>query len=516
MFKTVQSRLLSAFAVVIVALGIVVAIALMALKQSAGELRETALTRMAQLDKLGHLESIALQRAVNVRDLAMNEDMKVQLALVSASKQLESEAKLIFASLREISSSHEEQASLVGLAAASAKVDALLVEVGRAIDEARLDEIKPLVLEKVRPQQKAFTDELRKLVADKTERAGTKAKSTIVAADLTVLSLVLIGVAVAIASVGAGWWMSRSITRQLGGEPSEAVATARAIAAGDLCMAFNVKAGTEGSLMHALNEMQTSLMGLVSRVRSASESVATASSEIAQGNQDLSSRTERQASALQQSAASMEQLGTTVRQTAESAKLGNTLATDASRVATHCGDAVNGVVRTMKQIDESSRRIADIIGVIDGIAFQTNILALNAAVEAARAGEQGRGFAVVASEVRSLAQRSAEAAKEIKTLIAASVERVERGSAMVGRAGATMQEVVSSIKKVADIMGEISAATAQQDAGVAQVSEAVAEMDRATQQNAALVEQSAASAESLRSQSQSLVAAVSEFRLQVA
>jgi methyl-accepting chemotaxis protein len=314
-------------------------------------------------------------------------------------------------------------------------------------------------------------------------------------------------------AVTAGVLIVRSITGQLGGEPAQAVETARAIASGDLSRRFQVKPGTEGSLMHALSEMQVSLMALVGRVRSASEIVATASTEIAQGNLDLSSRTEEQASALQQSAASMDQLATTMRQTAESAKRGNSLAADASRVAAQGGEAVSGVVNTMKHINDSSRRIADIIGVIDGIAFQTNILALNAAVEAARAGEQGRGFAVVASEVRSLAQRSADAAKEIKSLISASVERAEQGSAMVDQAGATMEKVVSSIQRVADIMSEISAATEQQDAGVSQVSQAVAEMDRATQQNAALVEQGAASAESLRTQSQSLVTAVSVFRL---
>jgi methyl-accepting chemotaxis protein len=512
--KTIQSQLLTAFAMVILALGAVVAVALLALKGSAGELRDSALSSMAKLEKLGRLESIALQRAVNVRDLAMNEDMKVQAVLVNASKQLEAEAKKTFADLRQMSPEPEEQSALDTLAAASAKVDALLVEVGKAIDEGRYDDIKPLVLEKVRPQQQAFTDALSKAVKTKTEVASASAEKTIAGADTTVTVLVLVGLAVALASVGAGWFMSRSITVQIGGEPSDAVATARAIAAGDLSTRFAVRAGASNSLMHALNDMQGSLVDVVTRVRTASESVATASSEIAQGNQDLSARTEQQASALQQTAASMEQLGTTVRQTAENARRANQLASSARQVASDGGEAVNGVVNTMKEINDSSRRIADIIGVIDGIAFQTNILALNAAVEAARAGEQGRGFAVVASEVRSLAQRSADAAKEIKALISASVERVEHGSAMVDKAGVTMVEVVSSIKRVADIMAEISTATDEQDAGVSQVSGAVAQMDQATQQNAALVEESAASAESLRAQAHHLVTAVSEFKLQ--
>jgi methyl-accepting chemotaxis protein len=251
----------------------------------------------------------------------------------------------------------------------------------------------------------------------------------------------------------------------------------------------------------------------VSIVRSGAFSIETASAEIAQGNNDLSARTEQQASALEETASSMEELSSTVRQNADNARQGNQLALSASAVAVKGGDVVGQVVETMKGINESSRRISDIIQVIDGIAFQTNILALNAAVEAARAGEQGRGFAVVASEVRSLAGRSADAAKEIKTLINTSVERVEQGTALVDQAGATMTEVVSAIRRVTDIMGEISAASSEQSSGVAQVGEAITQIDQATQQNAALVEQSSAAAESLKGQAQQLVGAVAVFKL---
>lgn len=514
--KTVKAKLLSSFAGVILALAAVIAVALFSLARSAVELRETALVRVAQLQKLGQLESIALQRAVNVRDLAMNEDMKVQAELVAASKQLEGSAKKLAAELRTLSAAPEDLQALDGLVAMSGKVDAVLVEVGKAIDEARFDEVRPLVLEKVRPQQQAFTDALAKLVASKMASAQERATATTTDAERTGVALLIVGLLVALGAGVAAWWVSRSITRQLGGEPMDAVASARAISAGDLSMRFNVRGGTGNSLMEALNEMQASLAALVSRVRIASESVASASSEIAQGNLDLSSRTEQQASSLQQTAASMEQLGTTVRQTADNAKQANQLALGASRVATEGGDAVNEVVETMQRINDSSKKIADIIGVIDGIAFQTNILALNAAVEAARAGEQGRGFAVVASEVRNLAQRSADAAREIKSLISVSVQRVEDGTAMVGRAGSTMVEVVASIKRVSDIMGQISAATSEQNAGVSQVCQAVSKMDQTTQQNAALVEQSAAAADSLKEQSHQLVAAVSAFRLQAA
>jgi len=320
--------------------------------------------------------------------------------------------------------------------------------------------------------------------------------------------------AAVLCGIGAlGFVVARTVLRQLGGDPSAATALARGVADGDLTTPVTVAAGDSTSLMASLKHMQDSLAEVVDNVRQGSHGVATASAEIAQGNNDLSARTEQQASALEQTAASMEELSSTVKQNADNARQGNQLALSASAVAVKGGEVVSQVVETMKGINESSRKIADIIQVIDGIAFQTNILALNAAVEAARAGEQGRGFAVVASEVRSLAGRSADAAKEIKTLISTSVERVEQGTALVDQAGATMTEVVSSIRRVTDIMGEISAASSEQSAGVAQVGEAVTQMDQATQQNAALVEQSAAAAESLKGQAGQLVQAVAVFKL---
>ena len=302
--------------------------------------------------------------------------------------------------------------------------------------------------------------------------------------------------------------------RSITGPVSEAVTIARAVADGDLHLQVPVRGSNElGQLMQALDDMREHLAQVVSQVRQGSEGVATASAEIAQGNNDLSARTEQQASALEETAASMEELSSTVRQNADNAKQANQLALNASTVAVQGGEVVGQVVETMKGINESSRKISDIISVIDGIAFQTNILALNAAVEAARAGEQGRGFAVVASEVRSLAGRSAEAAKEIKALINTSVERVEHGSALVDKAGATMTEVVSSIRRATDLMGVISAANSEQSLGVSQVGEAVTQMDQVTQQNAALVEEMAAAASSLKSQAHELVNVVAVFRL---
>jgi methyl-accepting chemotaxis protein len=319
-----------------------------------------------------------------------------------------------------------------------------------------------------------------------------------------------VGIALA---VGVSMVVVRILVKQLGGEPQVAAAMALRIGAGDLTQEIRLQPNDTRSLMAAMKTMQSNLAQVVMAVRRGSESVSTASSEIAHGNNDLSARTEHQASALEETAASMEELDSTVKQNADSARQASQLAANASTVAIQGGEVVSQVVETMKGINESSRKIADIIGVIDGIAFQTNILALNAAVEAARAGEQGRGFAVVASEVRSLAGRSAEAAKEIKNLINASVQRVEQGSDLVDKAGETMTQVVNAIRRVTDIVAEISAASSEQSTGVSQVGEAVTQMDQATQQNAALVEQMAAAASSLQSQAQELVGTVEKFKI---
>ena len=357
-----------------------------------------------------------------------------------------------------------------------------------------------------REPSKVLNEAGDKIAADS---AAISAKAAADGKRATTVSLALMLVVCGVGLFG-GVLFSRVITRPI----SRAVEVVGGIAAGDLSLQFETSGKDEtAQLLIALKAMQVSLATVVANVRQSSESVATASAQIAQGNQDLSQRTEEQASALQETAASMEELSSTVKQNSDNAKQANQLALSASTVAVKGGEVVGQVVDTMKGINHSSKKIADIISVIDGIAFQTNILALNAAVEAARAGEQGRGFAVVASEVRGLAQRSADAAKEIKSLITASVERVERGTALVDQAGVTMTEVVSSIRRVTDIMGEISAASVEQSAGVSQVGEAVTQMDQATQQNAALVEESAAAAESLKQQAQQLVQAVSVFKL---
>ncbi|KFC72006.1 methyl-accepting chemotaxis protein [Massilia sp. LC238] len=317
----------------------------------------------------------------------------------------------------------------------------------------------------------------------------------------------------AVFGVGLGVVITRSLTRQLGGEPAYASDIASRIAAGDLSVDVALRQGDRSSLLFAMKSMRDSLAQIVGEVRNGTDAIASASRQIASGNLDLSSRTEEQASSLEETASSMEELTSTVQQNADNARQANGLATSASEVAGRGGAVVAQVVDTMASINDSSKKIVDIIAVIDGIAFQTNILALNAAVEAARAGEQGRGFAVVASEVRTLAQRSASAAKEIKLLIDDSVEKVDAGAKLVNRAGATMDEIVDSVRRVTGIMGEISSASLEQTEGIEQINMAISQMDQVTQQNASLVEEAAAAAESLQDQAGKLAELVSVFKL---
>ena len=326
-------------------------------------------------------------------------------------------------------------------------------------------------------------------------------------AKLVAICLIAFGL---VAGLAIGAWLIRGIARSL----AEALRVANSVAAGDLTEQITIASNDEiGQLLKALQKMNAGLVEIVSEVRGGTDMIATASSQIAAGNLDLSSRTEEQASSLEETASSMEELTSTVKQNADNARQANSLATTASEVASRGGAVIGNVVHTMEEINSSARQIVDIIGVIDGIAFQTNILALNAAVEAARAGEQGRGFAVVASEVRNLAQRSAAAAREIKSLIGNSVERVDAGSKLVNEAGATMQEIVESVRRVTDIMGEITAASQEQTAGIDQINVAITQMDQVTQQNAALVEEASAASEAMQEQAGKLAQVVSVFKL---
>ncbi|WP_431273561.1 methyl-accepting chemotaxis protein [Variovorax ureilyticus] len=391
--------------------------------------------------------------------------------------------------------------------AVAAPLSEQLIELARQNKNAEATE---LLMKKFAPAVRVTLAALDDLNAQQVKRAdGINAEAI---ADYQSARDLMIGLGVLAVLLGAGvaWLITRSITQPI----REAVKVAETVAAGDITSRIEVRSKDEtGQLMQALRDMNDSLVKIVGEVRTGTDTIATASSQIATGNQDLSSRTEEQASSLEETAASMEELTSTVKQNADNARQANQLAVSASEVAVRGGSVVSQVVDTMGSINASSRKIVDIIGVIDGIAFQTNILALNAAVEAARAGEQGRGFAVVASEVRNLAQRSAAAAKEIKTLIGDSVDKVEEGSKQVAEAGRTMDEIVDSVKRVTDIMGEITAASQEQTSGIEQVNQAITQMDQVTQQNAALVEEAAAAAGSLQEQAGSLSQVVSVFKL---
>jgi len=376
--------------------------------------------------------------------------------------------------------------------------------------DGKKEEATNLLMGELRTKQLAYFEALDKVIELQNELMEASGKVSTTEANQAEKLLLLLAALAVVVSIALGVFTSRSITRPLG----DAAAIARRVADGDLTSVIVVNSKDEtGQMLQALKDMNDSLIGIVGNVRQGTDTIATASGQIAAGNQDLSSRTEEQASSLEETAASMEQLTSTVKQNADNARQANQLAVSASGVALKGGSVVAQVVATMGAINASSRKIVDIIGVIDGIAFQTNILALNAAVEAARAGEQGRGFAVVAAEVRNLAQRSAAAAKEIKTLIGDSVDKVEEGSKQVAEAGRTMDEIVDSVKRVTDIMAEITAASQEQTAGIEQINQAITQMDQVTQQNAALVEQAAAAAASLREQADNLSQVVSVFKL---
>ena len=380
----------------------------------------------------------------------------------------------------------------------------------RMVSEGRLEEARPYLLDTLRVPQQTYIEKVGTLITYQSELVETAGTEGHAAYSFARNLILVLGTVALLIAAAIAWFLARSIVHPL----NDAVRVAGAVAAGDLTQRIEVMSNDEtGKLMEAMKHMNESLVGIVGQVRGGTETIAVASRQIATGNADLSSRTESQASSLEETASSMEELTSTVKQNAENARQANQLVVSTAEIAAKGGSVVSEVVVTMESIKDSSRKIADIIGVIDGIAFQTNILALNAAVEAARAGEQGRGFAVVASEVRSLAQRSAGAAKEIKALIEDSVGKVDAGGKLVDEAGKTMDEIVTSVKRVTDIMSEIAAASHEQSAGIEQVNQAVGQMDEMTQQNAALVEEAAAAAESLREQAGQLSEAVSVFRV---
>lgn len=419
-----------------------------------------------------------------------------------------------FVELEKVFATLQLTTPLVGEAKSSLdQLEGKYLEALKQYDPAKVDspQIVDALVKGMDREPTEKIDQIVNFVSERSEQIREQNRQTAQAqsdlAEKTILLALII-----LTAVGAGftYWIITSVTRPL----NSAINIARTVASGDLTTKINVVSKDEtGQLMLALKDMNENLMRIVTQVRNGTDAIATGSNEIAAGNLDLSSRTEQQASALEETASSMEEITSTVKQNADNAKQANQLAASASNIAVKGGEVVSQVVTTMGSINEASKKIVDIISVIDGIAFQTNILALNAAVEAARAGEQGRGFAVVATEVRNLAQRSASAAKEIKELIGASVERVDAGGRLVAQAGTTMDEIVDSVKRVTDIMAEIFSASQEQSAGIEQVNQAITQMDEVTQQNAALVEEAAAAAASLQNQAEQLAETVGSFKL---
>jgi methyl-accepting chemotaxis protein len=505
-----KSKIILSMAMVFMLFGVAIAVALTGLQSNKNRFEHFLEQDLALAQAATSLYAHGLQMGQALRNIVMdpeNQAAYTNLDASSAEFKKNSEEALALAAavpadlkiLEEVVAFREQQipiqAKIVSLASAD-----------QAAAIAAISQEETPVWRNIRVRLMDFTK------AKNAAVENTKAEMAAFSQRMLMITLVLVMVALVVASVIV-FWLVRHIMKQLGGEPAYAVEVARLISEGDFSRSVALEKGDTSSLLYAINAMRQNLTGTIGDIRHSTETIAVATREIATGNADLSSRTESQASSLEETASSMEELTSTVKQNAENARQANQLVVATADVAVKGGQVVSQVVDTMSSIKDSSRKIADIIGVIDGIAFQTNILALNAAVEAARAGEQGRGFAVVASEVRNLAQRSASAAKEIKGLIEDSVGKVDAGGKLVDEAGKTMDEIVTSVKRVTDIMSEIAAASQEQSSGIEQVNQAVGQMDEMTQQNAALVEEAAAAAESLQDQAAKLADAVSVFKL---
>ncbi|WP_321932189.1 methyl-accepting chemotaxis protein [Paraburkholderia guartelaensis] len=511
----VVTRLGAGFGVVLVLLSVVVGIALDRLSALDDTVHQLTSENVAHILVANDWIVRVLETARRTRNMLILEDGAAIAKEVEGVYEDKKARAAYLEQLRKSINSPGGKALLQTVIDARARYTPYEDEYLKRVTAGQMTEARDVLLTKARPEQLAYIDALEKLID--YEKSTIAATETRVSQDYTTghnLLLVLGGLAI-LAGIAAALVIARSVLGQLGAEPSLLNEISQRIAEGDLRPVANGASAPSGSTLAAMSRMQTGLVQLIGQVRTSADSIATGSSQIASGNVDLSSRTEQQAASLEETAASMEELTSTVRQNAESARLASSLSANASEVAARGNQVVSQVVDTMGEISASSSRIADITGIIEGIAFQTNILALNAAVEAARAGEQGRGFAVVASEVRSLAQRSSSAAKEIKDLINASVHKIEDGSSLANEAGKTMSEVTQAVARVTDIIGEIAAASTEQSRGIEQVNQAITQMDEVTQQNAALVEEAAAASKSLEDQGSQLIDAVSFFRLGV-
>jgi methyl-accepting chemotaxis protein len=506
----IGTRLGASFGLICLALVFAVGLGLVSLASVNEGTNNLVTKRIPRLDLTTRLLGEVNDIAIALRNMIINEDAGDRAKQVEEITASRKDIETILAELDKTLESQRGRSLLQQQQELNAKYLKLQQDLLRMIEANQIDEAKAYITKEVRPVMLAYKKAIADQIAMQKEMAGQDAIAAAETYERTRKLMLGLGVVVLAGAAMLAFWITASIVRPM----RRALAVADAVAAGDLTTKVEVTTKCEvGQLLASLKTMNDNLVKTVTTVRTGTEAIGIASSEVAAGNQDLSSRTEQQAGSLEETASSMEELTSTVRQNADNARQANTLAEAASGVAARGGKVIDEVVITMEQIHDASGKITDIISVIDGIAFQTNILALNAAVEAARAGEQGRGFAVVAGEVRSLAQRSAAAAKEIKTLIDDSSDKVGTGSRLVKEAGSTMTDIVESVRRVTDILNEISSASQEQSAGIEQVNEAITQMDTVTQQNAALVEEASAASQSMQDQAARLAAAVAVFKL---
>jgi methyl-accepting chemotaxis protein len=511
----VGTRLAVGYAIVLLLLVVIVATGVLKMHQMQERVDGITDFNNVQIARITTLQTSVMDRMIALRNLALLTDpaaMQPEIERLRRQEGLYAEnATKLAGMFADPSTTAEEKTLWATIVQQERLARPMMAEAERLGFANQAEQTTAVLLNKVRPVQRVWLDTMEQLTALEVTLNAQEAGEAKQAYHTAVTLMLVLAVVALVVGVAAALYITRALIRQLGGEPADAAAIATSIAAGDLTVPVPVKAGDTGSMMYAMRDMRDRLAAIVTEVRSGTDTIATAAAEVSAGNMDLSSRTEQQAGSLEETASSMEELTSTVRQNADNAQQASAMAASASEVAVRGGAVVAQVVDTMGAIDASAKKIVDIISVIDGIAFQTNILALNAAVEAARAGEQGRGFAVVAGEVRNLAHRSSTAAREIKELIDDSVGKVGAGTQLVNQAGMTMAEVVEGVQRVTDLMTEISAASREQSSGIEQVNQAITQMDEVTQQNAALVEQASAASEAMQDQARRLAELVGTF-----